>query len=126
MNNTRLVHRALMSESIIGAALKVLNVLKPGLSGEAYENAMVIELRNRGHKVSPQERFDDRFEGPLIDPLIPDLIMDDLLIADPKVAEDFHPSHIAQMIGYPAVTDLKPAILLNFRCATLTWKRVIR
>lgn len=125
MNETRLVHRAL-SESIIGAAMKVLNVLKRGLSGKAYENAMVIELRNRGHKVSQQERFDVRFEGQLVDTLIPDLIVDDLVIADPKVAEDFHPSHIAQMIGYPAVTDLKLAILLNFRYATLAWKRAIR
>ena len=52
--------------------------------------------------------------------------MDDLVIADPKVSEDFHPSHIAQMIGYLAVTDLKLAILLNFRYATLTWTRIIR
>ena len=125
MNDTRLVHRAL-SESIIGAAMKVLNVLKPGLSEKAYENAMVIELRNRGHKVSQQERFDVRYEGQLVDTLIPDLIVDDLVIADPKVAEDFHPSHIAQMIGYLAVTDLKLAILLNFRYATLTWTRIIR
>ncbi len=125
MNDTRLVHRALI-ESIIGAAMKVLNVLKPGLSGKAYENAMVIELRTRGHKVSQQERFDVRYEGQLVDTLIPDLVVDDLVIADPKVAEDFHPSHIAQMIGYPAVTDLKLAIMLNFRYATLTWKRVIR
>ena len=58
--------------------MKVLNVLKPGLSEKAYENAMVIELRNRGHKVSQQERFDVRYEGQLVDTLIPDLIVDDL------------------------------------------------
>jgi GxxExxY protein len=40
----KLVHKEL-SESIIGAAMTVLNVLKPGLDEKLYENALVIELR---------------------------------------------------------------------------------
>jgi GxxExxY protein len=98
MNDAKLIHREL-SASIIGAAMKVLDVLKPGLSEKAYENAMVIELRNRGHKVSQQERFEVRYEGQWVDTLVTDLIVDDFVIADSKVAEDFHPSHIAHMTG---------------------------
>lgn len=33
-----------ISESIIGAAMTVLNELKPGLDEKLYENALVIEL----------------------------------------------------------------------------------
>jgi hypothetical protein len=36
-----------LSHSIIGAAIKVLNTLKPGLNEKAYENALVIELKKR-------------------------------------------------------------------------------
>jgi GxxExxY protein len=51
-----LVHKEL-SESIIGAAMTVLNVLKPGLDEKLYERALVIELRKRGHKVDQQNSF---------------------------------------------------------------------
>jgi hypothetical protein len=33
---------------------------------------------------------------------------------------------IAQMLGYLNITSLEVALLLNFKEATLTWKRVVR
>ncbi len=52
--------------------------------------------------------------------------MDGRVIADPKVASGFNETHIAQMLGYLNITGLDVALLLNFREATLTWKRVVR
>lgn len=115
-----------LSEDIIGAAMKVLNTLKPGLSEKAYENALVIELQKRGHKVEQQKRFNVFYEGIIVETLIPDLIVDDLVIVDPKVAEEFTLTHTAKMIGYLAITNLRLAILLNFKHADLRWKRTIR
>jgi len=106
--------------------MKVLNTLKPGLDEKAYENALAIELRKRGHQVEQQRRFDVFYEGELVDTLIPDLIIDGVLIADPKVTEDFTATHVAQMMGYLAVTRLRLAVLLNFKFADLRWKRVAR
>src|SRR5579875_55003 len=94
-----LIHKDL-SEAIIGAAMKVLNTLKPGLDEKLYERALVIELRKRGHKVDQQRQFPVYYERKDIGTLIPDLIVDDLVIADPKVVTAFHETHIAQMIGY--------------------------
>jgi GxxExxY protein len=37
-----------ITKGIIGAAMTVLNELKPGLDVKLYENALVIELRARG------------------------------------------------------------------------------
>ena len=125
MDTDRMIHREL-SEAIIGASMQVLNSLKPGLDEKAYENALVIELRKRGHRVDQQKRFDVVYEGQVVDTLVPDLIVDDLVVADPKVAEDFTPTHIAKMIGYLTITNLRLAILLNFKHADLRWKRVIR
>ncbi len=120
-----LIHRDL-SESIIGAAMKVLNTLKPGLDEKLYENALVIELVKRGHRVEQQKRFPVHYEGQLIGTLQPDLIVDDLVIVDPKVVSDFTDTHVAQMSGYLAITNLQLAILLNFKFARLGWKRVAR
>jgi hypothetical protein len=40
-----------LTKDIFGAAMAVLNGLKPGLDERLYENALVIELRARGHIV---------------------------------------------------------------------------
>ena len=115
-----------LSHDIIGAAMKVLNTLNPGLDEKIYENALVIELRNRGHKVNQQKQFPVFYEGQEVGKLIPDLMVDDAVIADPKVVTAFNDTHIAQMIGYLAITGLQLALLLNFKEAKLQWKRVVR
>ena len=125
MDTNRMIHPQL-SEAIIGAAMKVLNTLKPGLDEKAYENALVIELRRRGHSVDQQRRFDVFYEGHVVATLVPDLIIDGLVVIDPKVTEDFIPTHVAQMIGYLTITGLRLALLVNFKHADLRWKRVVR
>ena len=123
--SNKLIHREL-SESIIGSAMTVLNTLKPGLDEKLYERAMVIELRKRGHQVDSQKEFPVAYEGQHIGTLIPDLIVDDQVIADAKVVTGFHESHTAQMLGYLNITDLHLALLLNFKNAKLEWKRIVR
>ena len=113
------------SKSILGAAMKVLNTLKPGLNEKAYENAMVIELKKRGHTVEQQRRFDVFYDGILVDTLVPDLLVDGLIVVDPKVVSEFNDTHRAQMLGYLAITGFRLALLLNFKYADLRWKRVV-
>jgi GxxExxY protein len=115
-----------LSDAIIGASMAVLNTLKPGLNEKAYENALAIELRKRGHVVEQQRQFDVLYEGVVVDTLIPDLIVDHKVIVDLKVAEGFTDTHVAQMIGYLAITGLELALLVNFKHARLAWKRVVR
>ena len=119
------IHKEL-SESIIGAAMTVLNALKPGLIEKLYERALVIELEKRGHRVDQQKEFPVFYDGRLIGALQPDLIVDGAVIVDPKVVSQFGDSELAQMLGYLSITDLKLALLLNFKYAKLDWKRVIR
>jgi len=89
-----LIHKEL-SEAIIGAAMTVLNKLRPGLDEKLDENALVIELRKRGHRVEQQRQFPVYYDGQLIGTLIPDLIVEDLVIADPKVVTAFNDAHMA-------------------------------
>jgi GxxExxY protein len=114
-----------LSAEIIGAAMTVLNTLRPGLDEKAYENALVIELRQLGHSIEQQRRFDVIYKGQIVDTLVPDLLVDGLVVADPKVAEDFTRAHEAQMIGYLTITNLRLALLLNFKHPDLRWKRII-
>ena len=115
-----------ITKDIIGAAIAVLNELKPGLDEKLYENALVIELVARGHTVEQQREHPVHYRGHFIGRLVPDLIVDGKVIADPKVVSVFNDTHIAQMLGYLNITGLEVALLLNFKEATLTWKRVVR
>jgi GxxExxY protein len=125
MGADEFIHKEL-SEDIVGAAMLVLNTLKPGLKEKAYENALVIELRKRGHVIEQQRIFEVLYDGVPVDTLIPDLIVDGNVIVDPKCVTDFTDTHYAQMIGYLAITGLRLALLFNFKEAKLRWKRVIR
>ena len=114
-----------LTGDIIGAAMAVLNELKPGLDEKLYENALVIELLARGHTVEQQRDYPVHYRGHFIGKLVPDLIVDGKVIADPKVASAFNDTHMAQMIGYLNITGLELALLLNFKEAKLAWKRVV-
>ena len=120
-----MIHENLSGE-IIGAAMTVLNTLKPGLDEKLYEKALGIELEANGHQVIQQQRFPVTYRDQLIGTLVPDLIVDGLIIVDTKVVSAFNESHIAQMIGYLAITDLELALLVNFKYAKLKWKRIVR
>jgi len=115
-----------VSGKIIGAAMEVLNELKPGLDEKLYERALIIELKRRGLVVSVQRSFPVSYRGELIGNLVPDLIVDNAVIVDPKVVACFTETHVAQMIGYLNITGLDLALLINFKNARLEWKRVLR
>jgi GxxExxY protein len=113
-----------LTEKIIGAAHKVLFALKPGLDEKLYERALVIELTKQGMRCHVQREFMVHYDGQHIGSLIPDLIVEDMIIVDPKVVGAFNENHLAQMLGYLNITGLKTALLLNFKYASLQIKRV--
>jgi GxxExxY protein len=120
----QLIHEEL-SRDILAAAMKVHSMLKPGLDEKLYENALLIELVKRSHRAEQQKSLSVHYDGHFIGKMTPDLIVDDLMIVDPKVVEEFNQDHFAQMLGYLAITGLELAILINFKHASLRWKRII-
>lgn len=114
-----------ITKDIIGSAMAVLNELKPGLDEKLYENALVIELRARGHQIEQQREFPVHYRGQHIGRLVPDLLVDGKVVVDPKVVSSFNDTHTAQMLGYLNITGFSVALLLSFKEAKLIWKRVI-
>ena len=113
-----------LTEKIIGAAHTVLYKLKPGLDEKLYERALVIELAKHNLRCSIQKQFPVHYDEQHIGSLVPDLIVEDCIIVDPKVVTAFNDNHLAQMLGYLNITGLKTALLLNFKHARLGIKRV--
>lgn len=115
-----------LSRKIIGAAMTVMNELRPGLDEKLYERALAIELDEQGLHAAQQKRFPVAYRGQEIGTLIPDLIVNNLVIVDTKVVTTFNDTHIAQMLGYLAITGLDLALLINFKHSRIDWKRVVR
>ena len=115
-----------LSGQIIGRAMDVPNEVKPGLDEKLYERALVIELHRRGHTVTAQRSYPAFYRTELIRHLLPDLIVDNAVLVDPKVVSAFNETPVAQVIGYLAISKLDLALLLNFKGARLEWKRVVR
>jgi GxxExxY protein len=118
------VNEELLTEKIIGAAHKVLFSLKPGLDEKLYERALIIELNKQGLICDQQKKHPVYYDEQHIGTLIPDLIVEDKIIVDPKVVSGFNDTHLSQMLGYLNITGLKTALLLNFKYASLGIKRV--
>lgn len=114
-----------LSEQIIGSAMEVLNELRPGQDERVYERALLIEMELRGLRTDSQHAFPVSYKGHPIGTFIPDMIVNDAVIVDPKVVPQFTDANIAQMLGYLAITGLKLAILLNFKHPKLEWKRIV-
>ncbi len=113
------------TKSIIGTGMEVLNSLRPGLDEKLYEKALEIELKKRGHKVDRQKVYTVQYKGVPIGELIPDLIVDNLVVVETKVAVDIHDAHIAQVLGYLNITGLEIGLVLNFKLSKLTWKHLM-
>lgn len=113
-----------LSKEVIGAAMTVLNELKPGLDEKLYERALVLELESRGLKVNSQQSFEVFYRNTAIGTLIPDLIVEEQLVVDTKVVTTFNDAHVAQMLGYLNITSMPVGLLLNFKYAKLQIKRI--
>jgi len=120
-----LLHEEL-SGKIIGAAMRVLNTLQPGLDEKIYENALKLELQAGGHDIQQQRQYPVFYRETNVGTLVPDLIVDETVIVDPKVVSAFTETHVAQLNGYLAITGLHLALLISFKNAKLEWKRVVR
>jgi GxxExxY protein len=113
-----------LTQRIIGAAMEVHRALRNGLDEKLYENALCIEFAELGVHFSQQQRFCVMYKKRPIGTLIPDLIVENSVIVDTKVVDDFNDAHVSQMIGYLKITGLKIGLLLNFKHSSLKIKRI--
>ncbi len=100
---------------LLGAAMKVHSVLGPGLLESAYETCLVHELDKRGLDVKRQVALPLIYDGIKLDAGYRlDLLINDRIIVELKSVDKFLPIHVAQLLSYLKLSDLKLGYLLNF------------
>src|SRR5215813_13815729 len=86
-----------LTNAIIGAMFEVHNVLGAGFLEVVYANALTIELRMRGVPVDRNVPFEVMYRGMSVGRYVADLVVDQKVIVETKVAKAIDPIHRAQL-----------------------------
>lgn len=114
-----------LTGKIIAAAIEVHKKLGPGFLESIYENALVIELQNRGLCVNQQVDLRLTYDGAEIGRHRLDLIVEDAIVVELKAIKSIEDVHFAIVRSYLRAAGKKHGLILNFAKVTLEVKRVI-
>jgi GxxExxY protein len=103
-----------LTDQIIKAFFKVYNTLGYGFSEKVYQNALEIELRNRGLRAAPQTPIEVFYEGHLVGEYFADLLVNDLVILELKAVGSLAAEHGSQLINYLKASRLEVGLVMNF------------
>ena len=108
-----------LTEKIISAAIAVHRELGPGFVESIYENALLIELKRRGHCVRHQVVFPVYYAGEQVGGHRCDLLVDDNVIVELKAAEKKAKVHSAQLLSTLKAADICVGLLIYFGMETI-------
>ena len=109
-----------LTEKIIGAAIEVHRHLGPGLLESAYETCLAYELEKLGLKVERQKALPLVYKDIQLDQGYRiDLLVEEQVIVELKVIEQFTPVHEAQVLSYLKFSGCQIGLLINFNVKLL-------
>jgi GxxExxY protein len=114
-----------LSGEVIAAAIEVHKRLGPGFVETVYEQALRMELANRGASFEFQKKIEIIYDGKLVGVHVLDLVVEGQAVVELKAVKAFEHVHFAQLRSYLRATGLKVGLLLNFNSSTLAVKRVV-
>lgn len=101
---------------IIDAAIEVQRELRgPGLLESIYEEALAIELEDRGCTVTRQRAVPVFYKGrKLSTPLRIDLLVNDTVVVECKAVSKYNEMFTSQVITYLRLSNRTVALVINF------------
>jgi len=99
---------------INGAIFEVNKVLGVGFLEKVYENALMIELQNRGLKAINQVPIRVKYKNKEVGEYFADIVVEDQVIMEIKAVESLQKNHEAQILNYLRATGYKIGLLVNF------------
>ena len=103
-----------LTYQIRGAVFEVNKILGPGFLEKVYENALVIELKNRKLNAKAQMPIQVIYKNKIVGEYFADIIVEDKVIIELKAVESLQKIHEAQLLNYLKATDYKIGLLINF------------
>lgn len=110
---------------IIGAAMEVHRTLKGGLLEPIYNEALTMELKNRGVDAESEKYLPCFYKNCLMEKSYRmDIVSGDIVI-ELKSVQHITPAHRAQLFNYLRLTKKKIGILINFGGDSLEGERYV-
>ena len=114
-----------ITKTILAGAYHVSNTLGVGFLERVYENALCHEFRKRGLKIIQQPSIQIWYDGAVVGDYRADLVVEDELLVELKVAKQFDEIHLAQCLNYLKATRMRICLLLNFGQPKVEVKRIV-
>src|SRR3954466_6440981 len=112
--------------AVIGAAMEVHRQLGCGFLEPVYQEAMEIELADRGIPFDAQQDVPIRYKGRVLKTLYrPDLLCFGEVVVELKALTQLGPVEEAQVLNYLKGTGYEVGLLINFGRPSLQTKRFI-
>ncbi|MFN6085516.1 MAG: GxxExxY protein [Fluviicola sp.] len=113
---------------VINCAIIVHRELGPGLLETIYERCLIYELEKEGLFIEHQKKIPVNYKGINFElGFRSDLIINKKVIIELKTVETLNSIHLAQILSYLKLTQLKLGIILNFNTNLMKYgiKRVV-
>lgn len=121
-----MIYKKELTDKIIGLAIEVHKVLGNGFLEKVYENALLTELKSNGIKAEQQKPISVFYKGTVVSEYYCDILVEDEIVLELKVAKNIEPIHEAQLLHYLKATGLKVDYIINFGQADkLQFKRMV-
>ncbi len=114
-----------LTYAINGAIYEVNRELGPGFLEKVYENALLLELRQRGLRAEGQVPIRIDYKGTNVGEFFADILVDGKVILELKATEFLLKVHEAQILNYLKGTGIKVGLLVNFTHPKAEIKRFI-
>jgi GxxExxY protein len=113
--DTEIMEIKQITEKIIGCAINVHRILGPGLLESAYEECLSFELKNAGLEIGRQKPVPIVYKEIRLDyGYRIDLLVENLVVIELKVVDEFNPVHDAQILTYMKFAQKPVGLLINF------------
>ena len=99
---------------VIGAAIEVHRVVRPGKLEHCYQAALEHELALRKIPFQTQVPIAMQYKGAAIGGFFADVIVDEKVILELKASRDVRRTHRPQLLSYLHWTGLRLGLLINF------------
>ena len=109
-----------ISHEVLGCAMRVHNVVGPGLLERVYQVCLVHELRKSGFRVASEVPIAVQYDGIALEAgFRADIIVENRLLLELKAISAFEEVHLAQMMTYLRLSGIKYGLLINFNVKKL-------
>ncbi|MBE0392366.1 GxxExxY protein [Flavobacterium sp. PL002] len=103
-----------LTDAIIKTFYEVYNELGYGFLEKVYQNALFLELKNKGYQVEAQKKIKVYYKGTEVGEYYADLIVENLIILELKAVDYIVKDFENQILNYLRSTDCEVGLLLNF------------